>query len=534
MSTVNVLIGVGGTGAKVVESALVCALAGFGPDDLAVGFVDQDGGNGNVDRSRAMLGAMERFRSLWWTGAGSDQIKPIDGAVGLGSARVRPLSPSDPLWVPHAAGTTLADVFHADSVAREDLQLKALMDVLFTPDRDEQLLELSVGYRGRAHIGSAAFLAAMSDSAPFWQAILEQLKRGQTGSEVRVFLCGSVFGGTGAAGFPTLARKLRDLASKTEGARIRIGGALMLPYFGFGSAEDPNANVAKQEDLLLQSEEALRYYADLFDREGSTFDELYLTGWRPYFQLGYHSRGSASQSNPPLPPELIAATGAMRFFLGQAERTDGRNATFLSQRHDRDRLGWSDLPGPDEARAALPYESLGRLLRFCTAWRHTIRPALKPRMFGGDPWFRKQSCNVNYKAPQTQAALDALDDLVARTLQWAAAQQLYATTGEFGPPGVRGFQLWDVSPQAQFPGTITPEQVSKPVALRDPLPDRAAVDAYERVVWARGDEAKPVPQQVLFDQINTHTRAGDHQGLGRIVDAVFHASAVGAPEREAA
>ena len=39
---VNILIGVGGTGAKTVEAALVLLLAGMVDDPVYVGIVDQD------------------------------------------------------------------------------------------------------------------------------------------------------------------------------------------------------------------------------------------------------------------------------------------------------------------------------------------------------------------------------------------------------------------------------------------------------------------------------------------------------------
>lgn len=523
-SSMNVLIGVGGTGAKVVEAATVAFWAGAGPRDVSLAFVDQDGGNGNVARSIALLRAAERFRSLWWNESRADSLSARDANGTLGSAVIRSLTPADPLWTPHAADATLAEILHADAVQREDPQLRALMDSLFTPGPREQGMALTVGYRGHAHIGSAAFLSGLKDDQPFWSALMELLQRARGGQEVRIFLAGSVFGGTGAAGFPTLARKLRQLAQAADGAKIRLGGALMLPYFGFNRPDDPGANVARQEELLLQSEEALRYYGDLFEREGAVFDELYLTGWSPLFQLGYHSPGSASQANPPLPPELLAATGAARFFLNEGDSPADRRV-FLSSRADAEALGWGDIPKPDEDRDHDPYRRIGQLLRFCSAWRNTVRPALKKTLFGGDAWFRRQGANkVRYDNPETIENLGSIDDMVERVLQWAAATQLFATTAQFGPPGVRRFGLWDVSLQAVFPDTMNPEAVSAPIRLRAPLSGAAAVAAFERA--AGPADGKRPTQADLFELINTRTSPIERKGLGRIVDAVFEASAV--------
>jgi hypothetical protein len=257
---VNLLIGVGGTGAKVVEAALICALAGFGPKDVSVAFVDQDEANGNVRRARELLRQVEQLRGLWVAGGRPDRwdtSSPVgEGGSLLASVAARSIDPAHDLWAPHTEeGTTLGSIFSANVLAREEPRLKSLMDVLYSPDASEQGMELSEGYRGRPHIGAAAILSRAEQDAPFWRSLREILRRAQGGQEVRVFLIGSVFGGTGAAGFPTLARTLRDMARDATGQapNVRIGGALMLPYFGFAPPPDDTANVARPEHLLRQS-----------------------------------------------------------------------------------------------------------------------------------------------------------------------------------------------------------------------------------------------------------------------------------------
>ena len=61
---VNILIGVGGTGAKVVESTLHAAVAGLAGDNLTVGLVDQDGSNGNVGRTAQLLATIVSARPI--------------------------------------------------------------------------------------------------------------------------------------------------------------------------------------------------------------------------------------------------------------------------------------------------------------------------------------------------------------------------------------------------------------------------------------------------------------------------------------
>ena len=95
----NLLIGVGGTGAKVVEAALVAFLAGLGPPAVTVGFVDQDESNGNVDRTRDLLARSAAFRRLW-SGERPDVLDfgdPAEGGLPFGR------TVTDALTVPTAA-----------------------------------------------------------------------------------------------------------------------------------------------------------------------------------------------------------------------------------------------------------------------------------------------------------------------------------------------------------------------------------------------------------------------------------------------
>ena len=59
------LIGIGGTGARVVEAVLHCCAAGFAPEgltDLTVFLVDPDEGNGNLSRTKTLVAQYQRAR----------------------------------------------------------------------------------------------------------------------------------------------------------------------------------------------------------------------------------------------------------------------------------------------------------------------------------------------------------------------------------------------------------------------------------------------------------------------------------------
>ena len=64
MSDMNVIIGVGGTGAKVIEAFTHICAAGLGPRHAHVGLVDQDRSNGNTSEARDALSAYIAARNV--------------------------------------------------------------------------------------------------------------------------------------------------------------------------------------------------------------------------------------------------------------------------------------------------------------------------------------------------------------------------------------------------------------------------------------------------------------------------------------
>ena len=156
----NIVIGVGGTGAKVVEATIHLALMGVGPREMKIGFVDQDESNGNLNRARQVFESYMSARQSW---RGDTAVHKIDGTAEcpLLKTDIQPLGGETGLWIPDSRdNATLASTFGPMGVDRH------LFDALFETGGDaateEQKLPLENGYRGRPHVG-AAVMSALAD-----------------------------------------------------------------------------------------------------------------------------------------------------------------------------------------------------------------------------------------------------------------------------------------------------------------------------------------------------------------------------------
>ncbi|MBJ7899215.1 MAG: hypothetical protein GC158_04640 [Cyanobacteria bacterium RI_101] len=370
-------IGIGGSGAKCVESLLFLHSLGLlGETRLGTLLVDADASNGNGQRTGIVLKTVAQCQSAFQRGKTAFMRYPLQDYETW-----------NPLGDATHAGN-LGGIFNKQALGAQAPALAKVMDVLYGPA--EQSADLDVGFRGRPPIGSAVMSRLDWEGlnraqGGQWQKLLDNLllETSSPGAVV-VHLFGSVFGGTGAAGTPTLAslidRKLREEDCRGQ---VRLNASLLLPYFGFERPDDGDQTVfAETRFFALNTQAALQYFAE--QAEG-VLDNVYLLGHQD--KENYPScTGGAEQKNGAHFAELYSALAVNH----GAERKAPETQVFYISRGRFDRLTWSDLPQGETVKTAL-----AKGVRFAYAWRYNFSLELAEarrlggkRFFKGAPWFR--------------------------------------------------------------------------------------------------------------------------------------------------
>ncbi len=352
------IIAIGGTGARCVEAVTQCAAAGlYTEEPIKILFVDADESNGNLSRTTETIKTYQECHQLVKNNA---QTPWLQTPIELLS-----------FWSPFSNSTnkTLGSFLNYNSYKNNHPALGHLFDVLYT--KDEREAPLDVGFRGRPAIGSAIISQVNFDESEQepWATLIKLIRADLgTGKSVNMFLCGSIFGGTGASGFPTIGRLLVNKLSRLEGRdRLKIGGLLMLPYFAFLVPNDRDSNGihARADQFLLNTESALRYYVN---EAQSTFDAVYMLGSQNPTNVKF-SIGKNSQSNEPHFIELYAALAAKHFLGNSASGETGK--VILIGRGSPGRVTWKDLPDSEEVK-----QKLVNTTRFAFAWMANLVPEL--------------------------------------------------------------------------------------------------------------------------------------------------------------
>jgi hypothetical protein len=443
-------IGVGGTGARVAEAVIHAASSGLIEDtEIAFLFVDADENNGNLQRTRFSLACYKNCR---------DKVRRDNDPNLLWlSPAISDLGVASPV---NAKEVTLGEYFQYATMQASSKNAADMFDLLFTSK--EKNMPLSEGFRGHPSVGAAFFRDRIifpdapkggkdiangteetinkevningraKDSQDAWSNFIRdiqvRLKGGDNAAPFKIILCGSIFGGTGASGLPSIAREIHRYLINTEIGGNRNGrdlgkiqSVLMLPYFRFDEADLDDSEkkklFANSDDFMLNTEAALRYYEkEMKDSDGQNIlDAVYVAGSQTQLPVQAYV-GRSEQNNPPHFAELFASISIADFLSRSKDQSADKSFYTYVMEHQK-QITWADLPS-----SCKPLYSSA--LRFAFVWlADTYSELLEGNKIGtkkflaAAPWARPFFSRDGRDKP----LLDESQILLAKQIaQWSA------------------------------------------------------------------------------------------------------------------
>ena len=244
------VFGIGGTGARVIRSLTMLLASGVklgeNIDTVIPVIIDQDRSNGDLTRTIALL---KTYKSL------HDQLKfGRNSKSEFFKTNIDDLNTSFRMQVADVADKDFQSYIKYLNL---DTRNKALVSLLFSKKNLEA--HMDVGFKGNPNMGSVVLNNFSTEADNDLGSILESFQSGD-----KIFIISSIFGGTGAAGFPLLLKTLRQaqssqLPSAALVANAPIGAITVLPYFGVQHDEDSEINM---DSFMSKAKAALSYYRD--------------------------------------------------------------------------------------------------------------------------------------------------------------------------------------------------------------------------------------------------------------------------------
>ncbi len=360
------LIAIGGTGMRCLESFVhLCAAGLFDNHTIDILTLDTDQSNGNKGRVENLIDSYNRVKS-------DDGIETggIARSNTFFSAKLNLYKYFTDYSKPERS--TLSSLALTNSRSEDKQDNQDLSDLFFEKDTVQDF-KLDHGYRAQTHLGSMLMYHGIIKSArnvreggndiPHQDKELADFLQtlNQHAANARIFVFGSVFGGTGASSIPViplaLSEALRILTGGTQEINLNralFGSTLLTDYFKF---DDPTEKALKDEKVIassnhfaLNSQAALSFYNNDTTVK-STYKRMYHIGWPASLKNNYGNgnkvvTGGNDQENPCHIIEMMCATAAYDFFNDSRDNLSKiGNAEYVYRTIEADENGVMKLNG---------------------------------------------------------------------------------------------------------------------------------------------------------------------------------------------
>jgi len=254
------IFGIGGTGVRVIKSLTFLLASGVKLNndfEIVPIIIDPHAENENLKQTTSLLKLYEKIRNEVGEGSGFFNTK---------IRTLKSISQND--TIPDTYNFKLGGSNHQkfkDFLSFDSLSesTKALIKTLFS---DEHLdTDMDIGFVGNPHMGSIV-LNKFRNSQEF-KAFANNFSK-----DDRVFIISSIFGGTGASGFPMILKNIRrahefpELANKELLTNAAIGGLCIQPYF---SVDADDTSQIQKSDWMIKTKSAFDYYKKAVTAQGA-------------------------------------------------------------------------------------------------------------------------------------------------------------------------------------------------------------------------------------------------------------------------
>lgn len=245
---------IGGTGSRVVRSLTMLLATGIKSNyEIVPIILDPDAAAADVARTTRLLNNYRQINRSVNPNANDSFFKNKIESLGdvVGAATGDAISNEFRLNIADLNGGTFSKFIDYNLLDITGNN-QALISLLFSKQNLD--LDLEVGFQGNPNIGSVV-LNKFTDSIEYRQ--FAQNYR----AEDKIFIISSIFGGTGAAGFPLILKNIRE--GKVQGlffAPLKnaiVGAVTVLPYFKLDG--DGNSNI-QSSTFMSKTKAALSYY----------------------------------------------------------------------------------------------------------------------------------------------------------------------------------------------------------------------------------------------------------------------------------
>lgn len=287
------LYAIGGTGSRVLRSLTMLLSSGVEcPDTIVPVIIDPDTSNGDLTRTVTLMQRYQKIRqNLNFGERQSNHFFQTSIEERISDFKLR---------MDEVQNVKFKDYIHITEMNDPN---KALAKALFSTCNLES--DMRMGFKGHPNMGSVV-MNQLENNQDF-RDVAQRFNPGD-----KIFIVSSIFGGTGASGFPVLLKLFRQSQTLPNHALLNnanIGALMVLPYFQVH--EDPFSEI-DSATFISKSKSALSYYERTMANGGASPNKVYYIAdnTKSTYQ---NNEGNDAQKNNAHIVELAAALAVLDF-----------------------------------------------------------------------------------------------------------------------------------------------------------------------------------------------------------------------------
>ena len=290
------VFGIGGTGSRVLKSLTMLLASGVDcPFDIVPVIIDRDIQNGDFQQADNLIKNYIQVNKRM----SSPDCKFFKTNISLVGQTDTTNGQLCIQW--NQTNDKFNDFINYTSLDKSN---NALVDMLFS--RETLEMDMSNGFQGNPNMGCV--VQNQFEGNSLFDTFAQHFQPGD-----RIFIISSIFGGTGASGFPLLRKLLhkdRTIANGNWGPikQAPIGSITVLPYYNVTSADTNDNSSVNSQDWNDKAKAALDYYIS----EQNHLDTFYYIADTNPTQYP-HCKGGVNQTDPAHIVEMAAALSIIDF-----------------------------------------------------------------------------------------------------------------------------------------------------------------------------------------------------------------------------
>ena len=295
---------IGGTGIRVMKSVTMLMASGMSTNGYTVVPVILDP-HLDLEEKKNLHTLLGSYQDIYNKSTNNGSLNHLDGFFNSEIVTINELN-NQLNDTQQASGSKekFRSYISEANLAAEDINNYFVQTLFSTKNLDSPL---SVGFKGNPNVGTVV-LGEMIEGADWFKAFKQHCEK-----EDRIFIISSIFGGTGASGYPLLEKKIKGAASQPAVKNALMGAVTVLPYYGLKDPSTTGSDI-DSANFYTKTKAALAYYENTV-----LSDYLYYAGETSLIQV--YENDEKKQDDKAHFIELVAASALFDFLTREKPET---------------------------------------------------------------------------------------------------------------------------------------------------------------------------------------------------------------------